>query len=428
MSSRGSRSRRSRGGTGTDPSSALSPNTEPTTISARDPAFGQALIDAGYHQYNRGPKPNKLEEEIKEWLARPRPSLSPSQFSDGAFEDFQLKNDEAGSESAVMTNVFPIIRGDTDIPYGQDQYFNHLAPLASGISTAKPDYWNGSPPAQVDPRVRNDLGQYIIPCNNTSRPILPNFFTEAKGPDGKASEMKRQITQDLGNGARGMLKMQSYGQDGDAYDGNAYTLGATYHSGTGTLQMYTMHPTEPTQPDGAPQYHTTQINSFGMTGNAETFREGATWYRNSMDLTQEYRDAAIAQANETAIAISSGAFETSAGAAYESQSQETITIQDDSDTSLDELALDTDLSRKRGSESRQGPRKRPTTSSSARGSTSTESWKFAEDKFHSFQGHTIVDLQGDHPRDVWAYNEDGWPNGGGKQWRFWKSDGTAEYR
>ena len=44
---------------------------------------------------------------------------------------------------------------------------------------------------------------------------------------------------------RGMQKMQSYKQDDPIYDGNAYALGATFHSGTGTLQMYAMHPTEP---------------------------------------------------------------------------------------------------------------------------------------------------------------------------------------
>ena len=56
-----------------------------------------------------------------------------------------------------------------------------------------------------------------------------------------------------------MHKLQSYKQKNPMYDGNANTLGATYHSGTGTLQMYTMHPTEPAQPGGDPQYHTTQI-------------------------------------------------------------------------------------------------------------------------------------------------------------------------
>jgi hypothetical protein len=54
-----------------------------------------------------------------------------------------------------------------------------------------------APPSTVRLKVRHDLEQYA----------LPNFFTEAKGPDGKASEAKRQITQDLAVGAHGMLMM-----------------------------------------------------------------------------------------------------------------------------------------------------------------------------------------------------------------------------
>lgn len=110
-----------------------------------------------------------------------------------------------------MTDVFPIIRGPNLYPYSQNQSSNHLKPLASNISNAQPDYYNGSNPIELDPRVRNDLRQYIVPYNNTSRPILPNFFIEAKGPDGKAPKIKRQIIQDLGVGARGILEMQSYG-------------------------------------------------------------------------------------------------------------------------------------------------------------------------------------------------------------------------
>ncbi|KAF2185448.1 hypothetical protein K469DRAFT_687802 [Zopfia rhizophila CBS 207.26] len=55
-------------------------------------------------------------------------------------------------------------------------------------------------------------------------------------------------TYDAAHGARAMLEIQSYGQDGYNYDGNAYTFASTYHSGTGTLQMYAMHPTEPASP------------------------------------------------------------------------------------------------------------------------------------------------------------------------------------
>jgi len=331
-----SRPSRSRIGTGTDPSSAPSQNIRKTTLTSKDPAFEQALVDVGVYSYNQGAKPNKWEE-TKERLVRPRPSLSPSKFSNRAFEAFQLKNDEAKTEAVVRSKVFPIIEGNTAIPSGQDEVFNHAQPLASGISNAKPDYYYGSRPTELDPRVRKGLAQYIVPCTDTSRPLLPNHFTELKGPDGKASKMKRQITQDLGIGARGMLALQSYGQDGYMYDGNAYTLGSTYHSGTGTLQVYAMHPTQPADPSGQPQYHTTQLNGFGMTGNAETFRQGATWYRNSRDLAKEWRDSAIAQANATAIAQAGvtanaeygEASEISAGVAYEPQSQETITSQDE---------------------------------------------------------------------------------------------------
>lgn len=443
MSSSQSRSSRSRIGTGTDPSNAPSQSTRKTTLSSRDPAFEQALVDVGVYSYNRGAKPNEWEE-TKERLAEPRPSLSPSKFSDGAFEAFQLKNDEARTEAVVRSKVFPIIEDNTIISSGQDEVFNHAQPLASGISNAKPDYYYGSRPTELDPRVRKDLAPYIVLCTDTSRPLLANHFTELKGPDGKASEMKRQITQDLGIGARGMLAIQSYGQDGYTYDGNAYTLGSTYHSGTGTLQLYAMHPTQPADPSGQPQYHTTQLNSFGMTGNAETFRQGTTWYRNSRDLAKEWRDSAIAQANARAIAQASGtanaeygeASETSAGAAYESQSQETITslddtteiVHDDTDTSLDELCFDYNQSRKRPKPRQSRSRKRASTSSSASRSATTESWKFADGEFHCFEGRKKVRSQGDRPRDVWVQNEKGWPNGGQKLWCLWKSDGTADYR
>jgi hypothetical protein len=445
MSSSQSRSSRSRIGTGTDPSSAPSQSTRKTTLSSRDPTFEQALIDASYYPEGYDEiEPGNIEESITERLGQPRPSLSPSVFSREKFLDFKRMNHEAKTEAVVRSKVFPIIEGNTNIPSGQDEVFNHVQPLASGISNAKPDYYYGSRPTELDSRVRRDLAPYIIPCTDTSRPLLANHFTELKGPDGRASEMKRQITQDLGIGARGMLAIQSYGQDGYTYDGNAYTLGSTYHSGTGTLKMYAMHPTQPADPSGQPQYHTTQIRGFDMTDNADTFRQGATWYRNSRDLAKEYRDAAIAQANATAVAQASvtanaeygEVSETSAGAAYESQSQETITsqgdtnemVQNDTDTSLDELAFDYNQSRKRPKPRQSRSRKRASTSSSASRSATTESWKFADGDFHCFQGRKKVRSQGDQPCDVWVHNEKGWPNGGEKLWCLWKSDGTADYR
>jgi len=337
-----------------------------------------ALIDAGYYPHGYEypddedtPIPNNIEELIEERLGQPRPSLSPSHFADGDFRNFQRENMKAKTEDRVRSGVFPIITGRSVIPSGENQKFNHLTPLTGNISAAQPDYYNGSRLAQLHPDVRRDLGHFIIPCTDTSRPMLPNFFTELKGPKGDAAEMQLQITQDLGNGARGMHKMQSYRQDEPVYDGNAYTLGATYHSGTGTLQMYAMHPTEPAQPGGDPQYHTTQINGFHMTGNRNTFLEGATWFRNARDWAKEKRDDFIALANERVDEEEASLPDEPYLTSFTASSQNELSITSNtthqgSGSSTDELARDTGLPRKRSAKPHQsGRRKRPNASSSA---------------------------------------------------------------
>jgi hypothetical protein len=46
--------------------------------------------------------------------------------------------------------------------------------------------------------------------------------------------------------------------------------------------MFTSHPLKLAISD-RPEYYLTQLNTWGMTGNIETFREGATWYQNDRD-------------------------------------------------------------------------------------------------------------------------------------------------
>ena len=258
MSSSQSRPSRSQIGTGTDPPGAPSQGIRKKTLTSKDPAFEQALIDVGIYPFryqysddDETPTPNNIKE-INERLGQRRLSLLPSHFTAKDFRNFQIANKGARTEDVVKSDVFHVIRDRPAIPSGQNEKFNNLKSLASNISSAQPDYYDGLRPADLNMRIRNDLTQYISPCTNTARLLLPNHFTELKGPDGKASKMERQIMQDLGIGARGILALQSYGQDGYTYDGNAYTLGSTYHSGTGTLQLYAMHPTQPADPSGQP--------------------------------------------------------------------------------------------------------------------------------------------------------------------------------
>lgn len=128
--------------------------------------------------------------------------------------------------------------------------------------------------------------------------MAPNFFLAAKGPDGSAAVAKRQACYDGALGARGIQSLQSYGQDEPVYDNNAYTFTSIYHNGQ--LQMHTTHITPPAGPGQPPEYHMSQINTWGLTGNADTFRQGAAAFRNGRDWAKEKRDQFISAANERA--------------------------------------------------------------------------------------------------------------------------------
>jgi len=152
--------------------------------------------------------------------------------------------------------------------------------------------------------------------------------------------------------------------------------------------MYTSHPSQPTKSGGQPEYYMTQINTWGMTGNRETFRQGGTAYLNGIDWAKEQRDEAIMRANERANdsqagapavdssfgPVSSFASEASLEEPYTieplSQESQTLLNEDsnttanpqESETSTDELVLDYRLPAKRSSRhskrSHQSQRKR----------------------------------------------------------------------
>jgi len=367
----------------TAPSTALSQSTPKTKKSTPyDAAFEQGLIDSGIYPVGYTEIEPYNIDEMNDRLAQSRASLSPSSFSREAFLNFKRKNNEAGSEAQVMSTVFPIIRGNAPIPSGENRLFNNLAPLNSDLAAAKPDYYNGTRPTEIDPRVRKDLKPYIVPSKREHAPLLPNFFTEVKGQDGNAAVLRRQSTHDAAYGARGMLEKQSYGQDSRTYDGNAYTIASTYSDGQ--LKMYAMHPSESVQPEGRPNYHMTQIRAFALTDSVESCRDGLRAFRNGQDLAKIYRETVIARANDVVV-VKYGAASTiqasePSSASFTSQSQ--TSTQDESsqrsepehpvsETSLDETVTERKAHGKRSSSSRQHrQRKRDMTSADAGQSSS----------------------------------------------------------
>ena len=356
--SQSSSRRRKRGQASTD----IRPTTNTTNTKTTESSgpysrnFQQKLIDNGVYpdeyEYPDGrvpPEPDNLEE-INEILIQPRSSLSPSRFSNEKFREFKRADAHVSKENKATKTVIPIIEGkikDSKCVEG-DILFTNLAPLTNDeLKAAKPDLYYGARPEQLNRRVRDELSGHIIPSTQEDLPAAPNFFLAAKGPDGSLAVAGRQACYDGALGARGMHSLQLYGQDKPAYDNKAYTITSIYHGGT--LKMYTSHPTQSTSPGGRPEYYMNQLNTWGMTGNAETCRQGTTAYRNARDWAKEQRDEAIKRANERVNESQVGASldETYTTEALSQVSQTslnkdsyTTVVPPESETSTDELASD----------------------------------------------------------------------------------------
>ena len=280
-------------------------------LSTYDTAFQQKLVDSHiyypHYEYPGGtktPKPDNWDY-INERLARSRASLSPSRFTREQHDDFVRKDANAAKEDMVKKRVIPIIEGtikegtikDIGTQSGNIPFTN-LAPLVATnkLVNGNPDIYYGARPEQLDLRVREELEQFIIPSTQHDLPILPNHFTAAKGPDGTAAVARRQATYDSCFGARAQLYTRSYGQVELQFDNNAYTVSTIYNDGM--LKIYTNHLTPPNITGQPPNYYMTLVRCFAMDDSPEVWRDGAKYYRNSIDMAEEFRNEAIKAANE----------------------------------------------------------------------------------------------------------------------------------
>lgn len=108
---------------------------------------------------------------ITEALAVPRPSLSPSQFSDSAFKAFKEDNHRAKDKDDTLANVIPIILGPRNHghPSARNTVFGNLEHLTDGTTAlAKPDIYYGAYPAQLarsalGPNKTQPIGAYKNP-------------------------------------------------------------------------------------------------------------------------------------------------------------------------------------------------------------------------------------------------------------------------
>uniref|UniRef100_A0A8H7NNY8 Uncharacterized protein n=1 Tax=Bionectria ochroleuca TaxID=29856 RepID=A0A8H7NNY8_BIOOC len=287
------------GANATDPSTIATPVTTPTkpTTNAYHAGFEQHLIDHEVHPptfASQGPE----WAEIMEALDRRRPSLSPSLFSSTNFDTFRARNFAAKNEAAVLRAVIPTITGPIEadplcLPNAQ---FAKLKPLTDGtIVPAKPDFYYGADPKDLDRSIRDELAGDIIPSAWEDRPMVPNFFLEVKGPKGTSGVATLQACYDGALGSRAMHSLQNYNQEQPRYDGKPYTFSSTYECGC--LNIFAHSITKPTTAQGRPQYHMNLVASWSLIGTLDNFCRGVSAFRNVRDLAKDYRDRFILEAN-----------------------------------------------------------------------------------------------------------------------------------
>ena len=284
------------------------------TSNPADANYQQKLIDGGVIPYGSkrldGSRPLLPSgwDEINQRLAQPRPSLSPSRFPEEAYQNFVEADADAFNEDAVKDSVLPVMLGAMGASQGAQKniLFTNTEPIAAGIAKAKPDYYYGAQPGQIHLRIRHpdpdvgdpDIRSHIIPSKHDHLPAVPNFSLEAKGPDGSFAVAQRQACHNGAIGARAIQSLHAYGQTEPTYDNEAQTISTIYHAGQ--LKMYGHSVAQPNGPGTRPEYYMHQLGAYAMTHSKDSFRGGATAFKNARDLTQEYRNDAISNANKVA--------------------------------------------------------------------------------------------------------------------------------
>ncbi len=270
-------------------------------ISAYDPCFEQHLNDNGVST-RRGQNPAILGR-IKSRMRRRRQSLSASNLSDAAWDQYAQTAGVCTTQAEVLECVLPGLKGNSNaIDHAANRLFNNFESIVTTpevkVSTPMPDWYEGQAPSEDDIRLRDVLGKSIMPCSNFSLPMLPNFFIELKGSADNGNVCRLQAIHDGLFGARAMNRIRSYAFEHNTkdHDTTGYAIIATLAGSV--LSMAVVHTAQATAPHRELDYHVTPLFAAVLTSDKRQFREAAQSFRNLRDWTKEQREAAISAANK----------------------------------------------------------------------------------------------------------------------------------
>ncbi|KAL4958950.1 uncharacterized protein BDV14DRAFT_194195 [Aspergillus stella-maris] len=269
---------------------------KPGSTTVYDRNFEDHITDHGVylpsHKYLDGTRPSEPDNlaEIQRRIRAARPSLDISQESmEKEYKQFTELDMNAVDEQLVIKDILPVLEGKQTLnsQTGGGHLFNNFAHLTDGtLSNARPDFYHGARLQQLEPAIRKQLNDQVMPSTQSSRPIAPNFFFEAKGHAGSIPVVKRQACYNGALGARGLQSLQQHGHENSSKQPN-----------DGNLGLWAHHPTRSANPDRQSDFVMTPIGKWSLDGSPESYRQGLAAYRNARDYAEGLRDDIIQQTN-----------------------------------------------------------------------------------------------------------------------------------
>lgn len=263
-----------------------------------DRNFKQHCTDHGIHVDDRGQQAIN-QQSIEKEIAAKLLTCEHSPSLQAEFAAIQEAIREAVSEEDIFSGVLnPIIDG-SGMKLQRNAPFNKLAPLTNGDTKAyKPDAYDGCRPEDIDPRVLEDLGDYIVPSANKSARCLPNIIIEVKGPSGNQSTGILQVTWGGALAVRGMDKLLEWASLAAPSEPKASVFSILISGDQYPMLSIFMHYSVRIATDL--QYLAQRLTAFDLVKNEETYLRAKQTVKIVVEIAQRLRNEAVTLANAKA--------------------------------------------------------------------------------------------------------------------------------
>ncbi|KAJ4378604.1 hypothetical protein N0V85_008957 [Neurospora sp. IMI 360204] len=269
-------------------------------------ALYSILHDSGINIHGDDSMLADLEELRRERSVRP--SLAPSECSDGEIKKIFRANTSAAGDLDIQRDVVTAIVGcgnHLNLCHASDVPWDNIESMTGNLADApQPSLYYGPRYGDVPQPIRTSQGisDLIQPARVYNAPIAPHFVMEVTGPTGRSfgryDILECQAAHSAAATARAVLTIENLGVDEPEYDDTAKAHVWTYIWLPGVLTQYAMRVGRPEPGSSEPSYHLTRIKMYHIMESVDEFRKGVSAFRHCRDESHAKNEARLAEAYE----------------------------------------------------------------------------------------------------------------------------------